>query len=195
MRNILILLSFLVLVVLRTNAQEGKPLDIKPLKGKKIYYRDSIINIASISYSNYRGVLSTRRVIIVDFTRPMETERLFVVDLDSNKIIKSAKVCHGKGSGMLSIPTQFSNQIDSKKSSLGYMRTSETYNGSYGYSMRVDGLEKRNSNARKRAIIFHNSEVQSTPWSWGCFSMPEKDCKEVIELTKKGSLIYVFSNL
>jgi hypothetical protein len=75
------------------------------------------------------------------------------------------------------------------------MKTAETYKGSFGYSMKVDGLEKRNSNVRKRAIIFHNSEVQSTPWSWGCFSMPERDCKEVIELTKKGSLIYAFSNL
>ena len=75
------------------------------------------------------------------------------------------------------------------------MITAESYYGSFGYSMRVDGLEPGNNNIRKRAIVFHSSEVQSTAWSWGCFSMPGKDCKEVIDLTKKGSLIYAFSNL
>jgi len=195
MKKIFNVLIVLLLVTSCINAQTKKGVNIKPKVDNIQKYKDSIIALAKLGYSKYYKDLSTKRVIIVDFTRPMETERLFVVDLDSNKIIKSAKVCHGKGSGMLSIPTQFSNQIDSKKSSLGYMRTSETYNGSYGYSMRVDGLEKRNSNVRKRAIIFHNSEVQSTPWSWGCFSMSEKDCKEVIDLTKKGSLIYAFSNL
>ena len=195
MKNILNLSAFLILLYSCTNAQETKQLEIKSKVEKKISYSDSIIDIAKKSYDKYQKDLSTHRVIVVDFTRPTETERLFVVDLDSNKIIKSTKVCHGKGSGMVSVPTRFSNQIDSKKSSLGYMRTAETYNGSYGYSMRVDGLEERNSNVRKRAIVFHKSEVQLTAWSWGCFSMPEKDCKEVISLTKNGSLMYVFSNI
>lgn len=194
MKNLLNLLSLLILLASCTNAQEIKPTEVKPVIAKKITYSDSIIDLATVSYAKYHEILSTRRVIIIDFTRPMEVKRLFVVDLDSNKIIKSTKVCHGKGSGMVSIPTNFSNQVDSKKSSLGYMVTAESYMGSFGYSMRVDGLEQRNNNVRKRAIVFHNSEVQSTPWSWGCFSIPEKDCKEVINLTKNGSLMYVFSN-
>jgi hypothetical protein len=98
------------------------------------------------------------------------------------------------GSGRTSIPTAFSNVNDSKKSSLGFMKTAETYKGSFGYSMRVDGLEKRNNRVRDRSIVFHNSEVQRTPWSWGCFSIPKEDYKEVIDLTKNGSLIYSFSN-
>jgi hypothetical protein len=194
MKNILNLLSLLILLASCTNAQNAKPLKVKPVVDKKAIYTDSIVNLAKVSYAKYQEMLSTRRVIVIDFTRPMETERLFVVDLDSNKIIKSTKVCHGKGSGMTSVPTDFSNQVDSKKSSLGYMVTAESYRGAYGYSMRVDGLEPSNNNVRKRAIVFHNSEVQSTAWSWGCFSIPEIDCKEVINLTKNGSLMYVFSN-
>ena len=194
MKIILNILPFLILIASCTNAKETKPLEAKPVVDKKRTYTDSIIDLATISYAKYQKILSTRRVIIVDFTRPMETKRLFLVDLDSNKIIKSTKVCHGKGSGMTSIPTDFSNQVDSKKSSIGYMITAESYYGSFGYSMRVDGLEPSNNNIRKRAIVFHSSEVQSTALSWGCFSMPEKDCKEIINLTKNGSLMYVFSN-
>jgi hypothetical protein len=195
MKKIFHILIALIVFISCVNAQTKKVVNIKPKVDNIQKYKDSIIALAKLGYAKYHKDLSTRRVIIVDFSRPMEQERLFVVDLDSNKIIKSTKVCHGKGSGMISIPTVFSNTIDSKQSSLGFMKTAETYKGLFGYSMKVDGLEKRNNNTRKRAIIFHNSEVQSTPWSWGCFSIPERDCKEVIELTKKGSLIYAFSNL
>ena len=195
MKKIFNVLIVLLLVTSCINAQTKKGVNIKPKVDNIQKYRDSIITLAKLGYSKYHKDLSTKRVIIVDFSRPMEQERLFVVDLDSNRIIKSTKVCHGKGSGMTSVPLVFSNTINSKHSSLGFMKTAETYKGSFGYSMKVDGLEKGNNNTRKRSIIFHNSEVQSTPWSWGCFSIPEKDCKEVIDLTKNGSLIYAFSNL
>lgn len=188
MKKIFHILIALVVFISCVNAQTKKGANVQK-------YKDSIIALAKLGYAKYHKDLSTRRVIIVDFSRPMEQERLFVVDLDSNRIIKSTKVCHGKGSGMTSVPLVFSNTIDSKQSSLGFMKTAETYKGSFGYSMKVDGLEKVNNNTRKRSIIFHNSEVQLTPWSWGCFSIPEKDCKEVIDLTKNGSLIYAFSNL
>jgi hypothetical protein len=195
MKKIFHILIALILVTSCINAQTKKITKIKPKSSNVQKYKDSIIDLAKLGYTRYHKDLSSRRVIIVDFSRPMEQERLFVVDLDSNKIIKSTKVCHGKGSGMASVPTVFSNTIDSKQSSLGFMKTGETYKGSFGYSMKVDGLEKRNNNARKRSIIFHNSEPQSTPWSWGCFSIPEDDYKQVIDLTKNGSLIYAFSNL
>ena len=195
MKNIFSILITLMLATSCINAQKKKVVAIKSKVDSIQKYTDNIMTLAKFGYAKYHKDLSTRRVIIVDFSRPMEQERLFVVDLDSNKIIKSAKVCHGKGSGMTSVPTVFSNTINSKQSSLGFMKTAETYKGSFGYSMKVDGLEKGNNNTRKRSIIFHNSEVQSTPWSWGCFSIPEKDCKEVIDLTKNGSLIYAFSNL
>ena len=61
--------------------------------------------------------------------------------------------------------------------------------------MRVEGLQPGiNSNVRKRAIVFHTSDVQKRFFSLGCFSIPGKDYRNVIDLTKNGSLIFVFSN-
>ena len=157
-------------------------------------YSDSIVRAAEGVHKKWGSDSSHTRVIVVDFTRPLEQERLFVVDIKSHKIIKSARVCHGVGSGRVSIPQKFSNDEGSKMSCKGVMRTAETYYGAWGYSMKVDGLEHGiNSNARARAIIFHNADHQSAFWSWGCFSMPGKDYKEVINLTKGGSLIFAFS--
>jgi hypothetical protein len=157
-------------------------------------YEVSIIEIAKDIHKKWGSDSKHRKVIVVDFSKQMEEKRLFIVDIDSNKIVKSTKVCHGVGSGACSIPNKFSNKNNSKMSTLGVMRTAETYYGSWGYSMRVDGLQRSNSNVRKRAIIFHNSDVQKTPWSWGCFSIPGTDIKSVIDLTKGGCLIYAFTS-
>lgn len=157
---------------------------------------DSIlIKVAEGVHKKWGSDKKHRKVILVDFSRPLEEKRLFVVDLDKRTIVKKTRVCHGIGSGEGSTPTKFSDTYDSKMSSKGVMRTAETYNGQWGYSMKVDGLEKGiNGNARGRAIIFHNSDKQRAFWSWGCFSIPGNDSKEVIDMTKGGCLIYVFSN-
>ena len=50
--------------------------------------------------------------------------------------------------------TDFSNVIGSYKSSLGAYLTEQTYNGYYGYSLIVKGLDKTNSNAKKERLFF-----------------------------------------
>ena len=160
---------------------------------KKETYDDSIVKCSKSLYRKYSSKVSKKLVIVIDFSIPMETERLYIVDLDQNKIILRSKVCHGSGSGRTPIPTLFSNIPESKMSSLGVMKTAESYYGSFGYSMRVDGLQSQNSKVRERAIIFHSSKKQRTSWSWGCFSVPDDCIREIIDLTKGGSLIFVFN--
>ena len=157
-------------------------------------YENKIVNIANKVYLKYLNKASKKTIIIVDFSKPMEQNRLFVVDVDSSKIILSSMVCHGIGSGNISIPTKFSDKEGSKMSSKGVMLTAETYYGVFGYSMKVDGLQKNiNLNARSRSIVFHDSSMLSKAWSWGCFSTPKNVNKKLIDLTKNGSLIFVFS--
>ena len=48
-------------------------------------------------------------------------------------------------------PRRFSNVEGSLQSSLGYYVTAETYEGKWGYSLRLDGLSATNSQVRKRA--------------------------------------------
>ena len=153
-----------------------------------------LIKVAEGVHKKWGSDKDHRKVILVDFSKPLEEERLYIVDLDTRTIVKKTRVCHGIGSGEGSIPTKFSDTHGSKMSSKGVMRTSKTYYGSWGYSMVVDGLEKGvNGNARGRAIIFHNSDKQRAFWSWGCFSIPGEDSKKVIDMTKGGCLIYSFS--
>jgi hypothetical protein len=190
----IILIAFFILI----NSSFIKP-DILLKDENKDYsvsqsYSEKIFNVSNLIYQKWKHKSRTRRVIIIDFSKPMEEDRLFVVDLDSGKIIKSSRVCHGYGSGTTPIPTKFSNVNNSKTSSKGVMVTSEIYQGRWGYSMRVEGLQPGiNSNVRKRAIVFHTSDVQRRFFSLGCFSIPGKDYKKVIDMTKNGSLIFVFS--
>jgi hypothetical protein len=100
-------------------------------------------------------------------------------------------VSHGVNSGK-EYATDFSNVIGSYKSSLGAYLTEQTYNGYYGYSLIVKGLDKTNSNAKKRKIIFHSTKKMKTKWSWGCFSLPEKNNKKIIDMIKGGCLVYVY---
>ncbi|MGL5950531.1 MAG: murein L,D-transpeptidase catalytic domain-containing protein, partial [Cetobacterium sp.] len=80
-------------------------------------------------------------ITIVDFTKPSVKERFFVIDLKNKKTLFSTYVMHGKNSGE-SIPKEFSNVVNSFKSSPGFYKTENTYSGEFGYSLRLDGLEK-----------------------------------------------------
>jgi len=188
-----LLLSFTFSITADTNKIDKVSLNI-PLS-KPLSYEESIIKASDGIYKKWGSDNRNLKVIIIDFTIPLGKERLFVVDLKSHTIVKSSRVCHGVGSSRTSIPEKFSNEKNSKMSSKGIMKTAETYYGMWGYSMKVDGLEPGvNSNARDRAIVFHNSDLQKAFWSWGCFSMPGGDYKDVIDMTKNGTLIFVFSN-
>ncbi len=157
-------------------------------------YETYILQIANKVYLKWKTSALKKTVIVVDFSKPMEQNRLFVVDIKKGKIILKSKVCHGVGSGNTSIPSKFSNYEGSKMSSKGVMITAETYFGYFGYSMCIDGLQKhKNSDVRKRLIVFHDSAKLSTKWSWGCFSTPHEINNKLINLTKKGSLIFAFS--
>ena len=69
----------------------------------------------------------------------------------------------------------------------------QTYNGTWGYSLRIDGLEEdKNSNALKRNIVVHSSRKMYSKFSLGCFSVPDKNSDALINLIKNGSLIYAY---
>lgn len=64
--------------------------------------------------------------------------------------------------------------------------------GKFGYSMYLIGLDSGiNSNAYKRAIIFHSSRKMRTMWSSDCFATKQATNDKIIALIKGGSLVYV----
>lgn len=129
-------------------------------------------------------------VVIIDYTKPIDDVRLFVVDMKKSTIVLRSIVAHARNSG-LTFATDYSNVMNTKKSSPGAYQTKGTYVGRFGYSMILKGLESTNNNAEIRAIIFHSNKLMKTKYSWGCFATPEETNKKIIDMVKNGSLVYV----
>lgn len=133
-------------------------------------------------------------VIIIDYNLGIFSERLFVVDIKTKKIVLQCKVSHAYNSGLI-YPTDFSNTPGTNKTCIGVFQTQNTKMGRFGYSMVIDGLDNNiNDNAKERAIIFHSTKLMSTPWSNGCFATEESVNKKIIDLTHDGCLVVVLSN-
>lgn len=153
-------------------------------------YGQSKIEIAKELQKQYNPP-NKNYVVFIDYSKPISEKRLCVIDMNTSETILTAKVAHGINSGK-EYATEFSNTDKSLKSSLGVYVTQETYYGHFGYSLRINGLDKTNSNARQRHIIFHSNTKMSTKWSWGCFSTDEKTNTKLINLIKNGCLVYVY---
>ncbi|MBA3899074.1 MAG: murein L,D-transpeptidase catalytic domain family protein, partial [Bacteroidetes bacterium] len=103
------------------------------------------------------GKIQNRILSIIDFSKSSNTERLYVIDMEKNAINYKSLVAHGKMSGN-EYADSFSNILNSGKSSIGFYVTAETYSGKHGYSLRLDGMEDSNSEARSRAKVVHRAE-------------------------------------
>ncbi len=96
---------------------------------------------------------------MIDYSLHSGLNRFFVMDLKKNKIIKKGLVCHGDGKGKNNpmFATVFSNTNESHCSSLGFSLVSERVYSKWGkhYKYWLNGLEKTNSNMRKRVVVLH----------------------------------------
>ena len=137
---------------------------------------------------------------IADFSKPSSDPRFFVVDLMSGNV-ESHRVAHGRGSdpehsGYLQ---RFSNDFGSYATSNGTYVTTDYYDGKYGLSLRVRGLDWSNNNAEARAIVIHNAwyaEDDMIPMhgqlgrSEGCFAMSREHQYAVMRKLAGGRMIY-----
>jgi hypothetical protein len=155
----------------------------------------TILDIA-ISKSNLYNVSNNNFVTIIDFNKSINEERLYVVDMFKRIIVIRTIVSHALESGntkkSLLYAKYFSNELHSNKSSIGAYLTKTTYYGQFGYSLILKGLDKTNSNAELRNIIFHSNKKMHSKWSRGCFATPDTINRKLINLIKNGTLVYVF---
>ena len=137
---------------------------------------------------------------IVDFSKPSSEPRFYVVDLASGNV-ESHLVCHGRGSdpGHSGYLERFSNDFGSYATSNGTYVTGDYYQGKYGTSLRVRGLDWSNSNAEPRAIVIHNAWYAEPEMlamhgqlgrSEGCFAMPKASQYAVMRKLAGGRMIY-----
>jgi hypothetical protein len=138
---------------------------------------------------------------VIDYSKPSTEKRLWVFDLKSRELIYEELVAHGQGSGA-NMATQFSNEDESHRTSLGLFRTDTTYVGKNGYSLRLDGLDRGiNDRARDRAIVMHGAPYVSQEFvkatgrlgrSWGCPAIGDSVAKQMIDRVKGGGLLFAY---
>lgn len=135
---------------------------------------------------------------VADMDLPNTTERLWVIDLQNAKVLHRSLVAHGLGSGHLRA-RRFSNLESSACTSLGFYRTSGSYDGLHGYSRRLLGLDKgQNMNAFDRYVVLHAADYASPAYvrahghlgySRGCPALPPAQYKQIISTVRAGSLL------
>jgi hypothetical protein len=138
---------------------------------------------------------------VIDYSLPSFKQRMWVFDINHQRLLYQTYVAHGQNSGMTSA-NHFSNQSSSKATSLGTFVTKDTYMGSKGYSLNLQGLEKGfNDNAYSRRVVMHGAWYVEPTFikqsgragrSWGCPSIAKSIAKPVINTIKGGSVIFAY---
>jgi hypothetical protein len=149
---------------------------------------------------NSEHVSNHKFLTLIDFTQHSKKARMYVIDLVTNEF-EQLHVAHGRGTdpGHTGWAKYFSNTHNSKKSSLGIYLTAERYYGKNGLSLRLDGKQPSNSNARARAIVVHGASYVSPGRSvqgrsYGCPAVTKKKIRSVVEKIEDGSIFYAFKN-
>jgi hypothetical protein len=166
----------------------------------------SVFERAYMGYHNFRQqkLAATDKTVmtVVDFTKPSNQKRMWIIDLGSRKVLFNTLVAHGRNTGSVQAE-KFSNEPNSNMSSMGFYITDKTYFGKHGLSLRLSGMdEKYNSKAMERAIVLHGADYVSEDFvkqygrlgrSLGCPSVPREISGEVIELIKDNTVLYIHS--
>ncbi len=164
-----------------------------------------VFQMAITGYQNLKGenLNSSGILTIIDFTKPGTEKRFYCLDLRERKVLFHSLVAHGRNSGG-NMASEFSNKPESNQSSLGFYVTGETYVGTNGYSLRLDGVDKAwNDNLRRRSVVVHGADYVSKRWvnqygrlgrSYGCPALPSEIAREVIDTIKGRTLIFAYYN-
>ena len=141
------------------------------------------------------------RLAVIDYSLPSTERRLWVFDIASRKLLFAEHVAHGQGTGE-NFARDFSNRDGSHQTSLGLFRTTETYNGKNGYSLKMQGLEPgTNDAAMSRAIVMHGAPYVNPSAakqqgrlgrSWGCPAVRPEVAQAVIDSLKNGQMIFAY---
>ncbi len=166
--------------------------------------RFEVFEKAMTGYLNLRetGHLAAdqQHLTVIDFDLPSTEKRLWVLDLNNDKILFHTLVAHGHNSGENGAD-QFSNTDQSNMSSLGFYVTGQEYEGKHGHSLRLNGLDEGfNTNALARSIVMHGADYVSEDFikqngrlgrSLGCPALPLDQYSQIIDAVQGGSCLFL----
>ncbi|QFU00752.1 hypothetical protein FIU83_03780 [Halomonas sp. THAF5a] len=144
---------------------------------------------------------NAERLAVIDFSLPSSEPRLWVFDLQNRQLLFRELVSHGQGSGN-AMASRFSNVPESHQSSIGLFRTMNSYQGSNGYSLRLEGLEPGvNDLAYERAIVIHGADYVSEDFieqtgrlgrSHGCPAVRQDVATPLIDSLKEDQYLFTY---
>jgi hypothetical protein len=163
-------------------------------------------NVFAAALKGYKYLKASDKVekdilTVIDFSKSSNEKRLWVIALNSRRVLFHDYVAHGRNSGD-EFAKKFSNRSQSYMSSIGFYLTGETYSGKHGLSLRLDGMDPDfNHNARSRAIVIHGADYVSEDFikkygrlgrSFGCPSVSMDISDQVIDTIREGSILFIF---
>lgn len=163
----------------------------------------NVLKLALVAYQHAteKGAVKRPVLTVIDYSLPSTKQRMWIFDLKHERLLFNTHVAHGQNSGM-TVPNHFSNTPSSKATSLGTFVTKDTYIGSKGYSLNLQGLERGfNDNAYNRRVVIHGAWYVEPQFirqsgragrSWGCPSVAKTIAKPVINAIKGGSVIFAY---
>lgn len=162
-----------------------------------------VLKLALVAYKNAadKGTVKKPVLTVIDYSLPSSKQRMWIFDLRKERLLYNTYVAHGMNSGM-NTPHHFSNKVSSKETSLGTYVTRDTYMGSKGLSLNLQGLERGfNDNAFNRRVVIHGAWYVEPDFikktgragrSWGCPSIAKTLAKPVINTIKNGSVVFAY---
>lgn len=143
----------------------------------------------------------TPKLTVIDFSLPSNRKRLWILDLKHRKLLYYTHVAHGLYSGG-KVPQFFSNEQQSRQSSIGVYETLYRYHGREGTSLKLHGLDDGiNDKAQARSIVIHGSEYVEESFvhkygqagrSWGCPAIPASMAKDMINSIADHQLLIAY---
>jgi hypothetical protein len=158
--------------------------------------------LGAVKCATVRGdIAAPPTLTVIDYSKPSVEPRLWVFDMTRGELLFNELVAHGRNTGE-NMSVHFSDTMNSRQSSIGLFVTANTYMGSTGYSLRLDGLEPGfNGRARDRAIVMHGAPYVSEQFaaaqgrigrSWGCPALREAVARDVIDTIRGGGVIFSY---
>lgn len=177
--------------------------EIKSLAEQAPELNKKALKLALTAYNkaSAKGAVKKPVLTVIDYSLPSNKQRMWIFDLATKELLYNTYVAHGKNSGE-TVPKHFSNKHESKATSLGTFVTCNTYVGSKGYSLNLQGLEEGiNDNAYDRRVVMHGAWYMEPDFikksgragrSWGCPSVAHTLAKSIINTIKDGSVIFAY---
>ena len=174
---------------------------LAPVQPAPVGLNPVLFQKAKAALDSHRYQARARDVMgIVDFSKASSEARFHLVDL-MNGTVESHLVAHGRGSDPdhSGFVERFSNAFGSYATSNGAYTTGDYYEGKYGLSMKVQGLDWSNSNAEARAIVIRNAWYAEPGMiaqhgklgrSEGCFAFSRASQWDVMRRLAGGRMIY-----